>query len=109
MVLEGVASQADAAFPGDQALIFENRVEGFEEAAGAFTSCGFKVLLEVPQRFGVGNVVAKAQAEKLLKLARSKSFRTPVLFPASACSCSIALNRPPPLPVLRYRFMLLLR
>ncbi len=57
----------DAAFAGDDALAFEHLAEGVEELAATFTSIGLDVLLEVPERFGIGDVVADAQAEEGFK------------------------------------------
>ena len=57
----------DAAFAGDEAFAFEDLVKGFEELTAAFAPVVFDALLEVPDRFGVGNVVADAQAEEGFK------------------------------------------
>ncbi len=50
----------DAAFAGDEAFAFKVVAEGFEELAAAFASVGLDALLEVPERFGVGDVIADA-------------------------------------------------
>ena len=57
----------DAAFAGDEAFAFEMLAEGCEELATSCASLGFDALLEVPERFGVRDFVADAQAEEVLK------------------------------------------
>ena len=57
----------NAAFAGNNAFAFKHLAEGFEELAAARTHALFDALLEVPQRFGFGDVVADAQAEEVLE------------------------------------------
>jgi hypothetical protein len=47
----------DAAFAGDDASAFEYLAEGVKELASAFAYFGLKALFEVPERFGVRDVV----------------------------------------------------
>ena len=60
----GKAGVDDAAFTGDVALGFELEVEGIEELATALAITFFEALLEVPDRLGVGDHIADAQAEE---------------------------------------------
>ncbi len=57
----------DAAFAGDDAFALEDLIEGVEELATAFAPTLFDALLEVPERFGVEDVVADAQTEEAFK------------------------------------------
>jgi hypothetical protein len=61
------AGADDAAFAGNNAFAFKHLAEGFEELAAARTPALFDALLEVPQRFGIGDVVADAQADEVLE------------------------------------------
>jgi hypothetical protein len=63
----GDAGVDDAAFTGDVALGFELEVECFEEFAAALASTLFEALIEVPDRFGVGDHIADAQTEEAFK------------------------------------------
>lgn len=63
----GEAGVDDAAFTGDEAFAFKHPAEGLEELAAAFTPVFLDALLEVPERLGVGDVVADAQAEEAFK------------------------------------------
>ena len=63
----GEAGVDDATFAGDVALGFELEVEGLEEFAAALASTFFESLLEVPDRLGVGDHIADAQAEEAFK------------------------------------------
>ncbi len=51
----------------DDAFAFEDPAEGIEELAPALASIGLDALFEVPERLGVGDVVADAKAEKAFK------------------------------------------
>jgi hypothetical protein len=57
----------DAAFASDDAFAFEDLAESVEELATAFASFSLDALFEVPERFGVRDVVADAQAEEVFK------------------------------------------
>jgi hypothetical protein len=54
----------DAAFLGDDAFGLQYLAEGLEEFASAFASSCLDALLEIPERFGIRDVIADAQAEE---------------------------------------------
>lgn len=53
----------DAAFAGDEPLALQHRSKGRKELPRAFAPFGFDSLLEVPQGFGIRDVLAHAQAQ----------------------------------------------
>ena len=48
----------------DDAFDLKMRAKGFEEFAASFAYFGFEALLEVPERFGIRDGIADAQAEE---------------------------------------------